>query len=187
MARSKGTLLVEMTPVFRLAGLLGAALVCAAISNAVAGPDRRLDWIRREAPAAAAAAAGASAGSPSSGAPAQAPWTEISGEDAARRRESGAIFFDARRSAEYRSGHIAGARSLSVWEAGLEAGIQKFFAEGHAPGEDIVVYCNGGECEDSHTLAQKLFLAGFDHVSVYKDGFPDWKKRGLPIHEGEQP
>ena len=145
MARSKGTLLVEMTPVFRLGALLGAALVCAAISNAVAGPDRRLDWIRREAPAAPAAAAGASAGSPSSGVPSQAPWTEISGEDAARRRESGAIFFDARRSAEYRTGHIAGARSLSVWEAGLDEGIQKFFAEGHAHGEEIVVNCNGGE------------------------------------------
>jgi rhodanese-related sulfurtransferase len=184
MARPKSALLVEMTPVFRLAALLGAALVCAAVSNAVAGPDRRLDWIRRETPAAPAAG---SASTPSSGAPTQAPWTEISGEDAARRRESGAIFFDARRSAEYRSGHIAGARSLSVWEAGLDEGIQKFFGEGHAPGEDIVVYCNGGECEDSHTLAQKLFLAGFDHVSVYKDGFPDWKKRGLPIHEGEQP
>jgi len=182
-----GTLLVEMTPVLRLAGLLGAALVCAVISNAVAGPDRRLDWIRREAPAPAASASVGSAASPSSGAVTQAPWTEISGEDAARRRESGAIFFDARRSAEYRSGHIAGARSLSVWEAGVEEGIQKFFGEGHAPGEDIVVYCNGGECEDSHTLAQKLFLAGFDHVSVYKDGFPDWKKRGLPIHGGDKP
>ena len=170
------------TGVLRAAALLGAALVCAAVSNALAGPERRLEWIRRE--------AGVTAGAPSASASPAAnnpAWAEISGEEAARRRESGAIFFDARRSNEYRSGHIAGARSLSVWEAGLDEGIQKFFAEGHPPGEDIVVYCNGGECEDSHTLAQKLFLAGFDHVAVYRDGFPDWKRRGLPIHEGEKP
>jgi rhodanese-related sulfurtransferase len=162
--------------VLRAAILLAGALACAAISNAVAGPQRRLDWVRREAPVVAPA-----------GGPSTPAWVEISGEEAARRLESGAIFFDARRSGEYRSGHVAGARSLSVWEAGLEEGIQKFFAEGHPPGEDIVVYCNGGECEDSHTLAQKLFLAGFDHVSVYRDGFPDWKRRGLPIHTGDKP
>jgi rhodanese-related sulfurtransferase len=166
----------------RVAALLAAALVCAAISNAVARPERRLDWVRREAavPPRGPSTEALSAPSPS-------PWVEISGEEAARRRERGAIFFDARRSGEYRSGHIAGARSLSVWEAGLDEGIQRFFAEGHPPGEDIVVYCNGGECEDSHTLAQKLFLAGFDHVSVYRDGFPDWKQRALPIHQGDKP
>ncbi|HYK43131.1 MAG TPA: rhodanese-like domain-containing protein [Thermoanaerobaculia bacterium] len=170
------------TAVSRAAALLGAALVCAAISNALAGPERRLEWIRKE---------GALPGSPPAagapGAPTNPAWVEISGEEAARRLESGAIFFDARRSNEYRGGHIAGARSLSVWEAGLDEGIQKFFAEGHPPAENIVVYCNGGECEDSHTLAQKLFLAGFDHVAVYRDGFPDWKRRGLPVHQGDQP
>jgi rhodanese-related sulfurtransferase len=167
--------------VLRLAALLAAALVCAAISNAVAGPERRLDWLRR------GAAAAVPAPGTSTGAPTAAPWVEISGEEAAKKLQAGAVFFDARRSGEYRGGHIAGARSLSVWEAGLDQGIQRFFAEGHPPGEDIVVYCNGGECEDSHTLAQKLFLAGFDHVSVYRDGFPDWKQRGLPIHEGDKP
>lgn len=169
------------TLVLRAAALLGAALACAAISNALAGPERRLEWIRREAavPPVAPSTSAAPQNNPA--------WVEISGEEAAGRLASGAIFFDARRSNEYRSGHIAGARSLSVWEAGLDDGIQKFFAEGHPPGEDIVVYCNGGECEDSHTLAQKLFLAGFDHVSVYRDGFPDWKRRGLPIREGDKP
>ena len=30
-------------------------------------------------------------------------------------------------------------------------------------------------------------MAGFDNVLVYKDGFPDWEKRGLPGHEGRGP
>jgi rhodanese-related sulfurtransferase len=163
----------------RVAAILGGALVCAWVSNAVAGPERRLDWLRRDAALPGPAL--------STGAPISTPWVEISGEAAAKKLEGGAIFFDARRSGEYRGGHIAGARSLSVWEAGLDEGIQRFFAEGHPAGEDIVVYCNGGECEDSHTLAQRLFLAGFDHVSVYRDGFPDWEQRGLPVHRGERP
>lgn len=182
MAASGRTFGFEMKVALRAGALVGAALACAVISNTVARPDRRLDWFRTDTLAAAVPPVAASAGTAS-----PASWTEISGEDAARRRAAGAIFFDARRSTEYRAGHVAGARSLSVWEAGLDECIRRFFAEGHAPGEDIVVYCNGGECEDSHTLAQKLFLAGFDHVSVYRDGFPDWKKRGLPIHEGNKP
>ena len=36
-------------------------------------------------------------------------------------------------------------------------------------------------------LAQKLFGAGFENVLVYKDGWPDWVKRGGPSHTGPQP
>ena len=65
--------------------------------------------------------------------------------------------------------------------------VKAFFAEGHDPSQPIVVYCSGGECEDSHMLATKLHMAGFDNALVYKDGFPDWQKRGLPVHTGDTP
>ena len=42
----------------------------------------------------------------------------------------------------------------------------------------VVLYCSGGDCEDSHMLAQKLFGAGFNNLLVYRDGWPDWVKRG---------
>ena len=48
----------------------------------------------------------------------------------------------------------------------------------------IVVYCSGGDCEDSHMLSEKLYIVGFDNVLVYKDGYPDWVKRGLPVTKG---
>src|SRR6185369_12472413 len=51
----------------------------------------------------------------------------------------------------------------------------------------IVVYCSGGDCEDSHMLAQKLYGALFNNVYVYKDGFPDWQKRGGAVHTGVEP
>ena len=51
----------------------------------------------------------------------------------------------------------------------------------------IVVYCSGGECEDSHMLAQKLWGVFYSNVLVYKDGFPDWQKRGGAIDTGDRP
>jgi len=40
--------------------------------------------------------------------------------------------------------------------------------------QPIVIYCSGGDCEDSHMLAQKLWGIQFNNVYVYKDGYPDW-------------
>ncbi|MFP5247921.1 MAG: rhodanese-like domain-containing protein [Thermoanaerobaculia bacterium] len=51
----------------------------------------------------------------------------------------------------------------------------------------IVIYCSGGACEDSHMLADKLWGIQFNNVYVYKDGFPDWQKRGGAVRTGAQP
>ena len=171
--------------------------VCAAVSNAVAGPERRLKWIGAYAetspvaapPKAPAPPAGATGGSGRAFEPhPDKPWVEVSGDDVATLHRRGDVpFLDARRTAVYRDGHIAGARPFSVWEADIDDKVKTFFAEGHDPSGAIVVYCSGGDCEDSHTLAQKLYMAGFDNVLVYKDGFPDWEKRGLSMTKGDKP
>jgi rhodanese-related sulfurtransferase len=95
-------------------------------------------------------------------------------------------FLDARRTKVYEEGHVAGARSFAVWESDVD---QKVFALQDEAGKDlpVVLYCSGGECEDSHMLADKLFGAGFVNVLVYKDGWPDWVKRGGPVHAGATP
>jgi rhodanese-related sulfurtransferase len=115
------------------------------------------------------------------------PWVDISGEQAELLHGRGVPFLDARRTSVFREGHIAGARAFSVWEADIDDKLKTFFSEGLDPGGPIVVYCSGGDCEDSHMLAQKLFLIGFDNVLVYRDGFPDWQRRGLPVRTGETP
>jgi rhodanese-related sulfurtransferase len=179
---------------------LVVAIAAAAISNALAGPERRLGWIGHY-------EAGASPGAPvpsppaphlEAGAPSDTgkvfpphpdkAWVEISADDAvalyARRN---VLFLDARRSSVYRDGHIPGARSISVWEADADEKVKALYAEGRDQSAPIVVYCSGGDCEDSHMLGEKLYFVGFDNVLVYKDGFPDWEKRGLPVHKGDQP
>jgi rhodanese-related sulfurtransferase len=117
-------------------------------------------------------------------------YIEIHGDDVEALYKKGALFLDARRTSVYEQGHIPGARPYSVWESDIDEKVNKLFAERSDPREQnlpIVIYCSGGDCEDSHMLAQKLWGIQFNNVYVYKDGFPDWQKRGLPIHTGSAP
>ena len=185
-------------PVKEAAALLALALGCGAISNALAGAERRLPWVGKydqtaarpvspaPAPDGAPAASVLAAGSGFAAHP-DKPWVEITPAEVDQLVSRGATVFDARRSSDYRAGHVAGARSIPIWEDGVDDKVKAFFNEGPDPSAPIVVYCSGGACEDSHMLAQKLYLAGFDAVFVYKDGFPDWQKRGKPVHTGAQP
>ena len=117
-------------------------------------------------------------------------FVEISGEEAAALHAAGALFLDARRTSVYEAGHIAGARSFSVWEADIDEKVNKLFEERSDPADQnkpIVIYCSGGACEDSHMLAQKLWGIQFNNVYVYKDGFPDWQRRNGAQKTGAQP
>lgn len=100
----------------------------------------------------------------------------------------GALFVDARRSAEYRAGHIAGALSVPLWEDGLEArlaDLRDFHAED--PRRVIVLYCGGGSCTDSHDLARRLFALGLPNLRIYTGGHPAWARQGRPVAKGAQP
>jgi rhodanese-related sulfurtransferase len=117
-------------------------------------------------------------------------YVEISGDEAAALHASGTLFLDARRTSVYEDGHIAGARTYSVWESDIDDKVNKLFEERPDPAEQnkpIVIYCSGGACEDSHMLAQKLWGIQFNNVYVYKDGFPDWQKRGGTVRTGANP
>jgi rhodanese-related sulfurtransferase len=192
-----------MTPrppsVLRQGLLLAAlALAAAAVSNLMASPQRRLAWVGEypdalkvpERPAAPAAGQVAPAD------PAAAiadktfpphpdkPWADITGEDALLLHSRGALFLDARRSKVFEEGHIRGARSFPVWEADIDARVKSLYDEGLDQSAPVVVYCSGGNCEDSHMLAQRLYMVGFDNVLVYSGGFPDWEERKAPVEKG---
>ncbi|MFI5197870.1 MAG: rhodanese-like domain-containing protein [Thermoanaerobaculia bacterium] len=106
------------------------------------------------------------------------PFVEISGDDVAWLSARGALILDARRTKDYEGGHIALARSFPVWESDIDARVTALVGEGRDGAIPVVLYCSGGDCEDSHMLAQKLFGAGFNNLLVYRDGWPDWQKRG---------
>lgn len=118
------------------------------------------------------------------------PYIEIAGDDVAWLHRNGALFLDARRTTVYEQGHIAGARPFSVWESDIDEKVNNLFGERSDPRDQdkpIVVYCSGGDCEDSHMLSQKLWGLQFNNVYVYKDGYPDWQKRGGAVQAGATP
>lgn len=113
------------------------------------------------------------------------PFVEITGEAAVWLHANGALFIDARRSKEFVQGHVSEARSFPVWEAEVvKERVEGLVAEGRDLSLPVVLYCSGGDCEDSHMLAQTLFGAGFENLLVYRDGFPDWVKRGGAVRTG---
>jgi rhodanese-related sulfurtransferase len=143
--------------------------------------------------AAPGSAAGAASVPAAAGSFAPHPYkasVEISTGEAESLFRQGRLFLDARRTTVYADGHISGARSFPVWESDIADRVKAFYEEGgggpdqNAP---IVIYCSGGDCEDSHMLAEKLYMVGFNALFVYKDGFPGWQKRGLPIIRGPKP
>ncbi len=182
--------------------IVAAAALCAAISNGFASPTRRLPWIGRypnalkvPAPSEAAAPTPPASATPAPAAPAPAaakdhpphpdrPWVDITGDEAVALHSRGVPFLDARRTAVYGQGHVAGARSFPIWEATVDEGIKKLFDEGYDVNAPLVVYCSGGDCEDSHMLAERLHGYGFNNALVYTGGFPDWEKRGMPVEKG---
>ncbi|MGZ5466978.1 MAG: rhodanese-like domain-containing protein, partial [Thermoanaerobaculia bacterium] len=112
---------------------------------------------------------------------------EINHAEAAHLHSRGALFLDARRTSIFEEGHIAGSRPFSVWESDIDDKVMKLFEERGEPEQQlqpIVIYCSGGACEDSHMLADKLWGIQFNNVYVYKDGFPDWQKRGGAVRTG---
>jgi len=93
------------------------------------------------------------------------------------------VFIDARDDQHYAAGHIPGA-----WQ------FHHYRAENYLPSilpvcmtaSQIVVYCSGGECEDSEFAAVMLRDAGVprETLFVYAGGIIEWKANGLPVETG---
>lgn len=103
--------------------------------------------------------------------------------DDPRRAQEVWVFVDARNEAHFAEGHVPGAYLFD-----------RYYPEKHLPlvlpacqqAERILVYCNGGECEDSELAAAALVEAGVpgDRVEVYLGGYTDWGRRRNPVESG---
>ena len=100
--------------------------------------------------------------------------------------ESIVAFVDARVRDQYEEGHIPGALWLYHYESGdlidaLRPQLEMAFF--------IIVYCNGGDCEDSLYLAADLgSLYGLppENIYVYEGGLNEWKEREMPVVTGSE-
>ncbi len=93
-----------------------------------------------------------------------------------RMRHGDVIVLDVRPCAEYTAGHIAGARSLPVSE--LRRRLRSLPAD-----TEIVAYCRGPYCVYADDAVRQLREEGL-HATRLQDGFPEWKKAGLPVAVG---
>jgi rhodanese-related sulfurtransferase len=101
-----------------------------------------------------------------------------------RREQDGIIFIDARNDEHYRAGHIPGAYEFDHYHP------ENYLAS-VAPvcltAEQIVFYCNGGECDDSLQAAVMLrdgIPIPKEKLFVYGGGITEWAANGLPIEQG---
>jgi rhodanese-related sulfurtransferase len=78
--------------------------------------------------------------------------------------------------AHYASGHIPGAVHLPL--DGFEGAAASALPDRDA---DVVVYCSGPTCRNSHLAAEKLAALGYRSVRVFAGGKAEWKDAGLPL------
>lgn len=96
----------------------------------------------------------------------------------------GALFVDAREPEEFAVARIPGAVNLPFDTAVTDPVRLEKLDTGGRP---IIVYCGGGTCEVSKTLAFSLIQAGHSKVLVYMGGFPEWESSGNAVEKGSAP
>ncbi len=95
------------------------------------------------------------------------------------------VFLDARPPEEYKEGHIPGA--LNFYADDFDKFAPQVLPQLPDKGQEMVAYCHGSTCELSIALAHRLQDIGYTNVKVFFGGWPQWKKSGYPIRQGENP
>jgi rhodanese-related sulfurtransferase len=94
-----------------------------------------------------------------------------------RLRRGDLIVLDVRPEAEYRAGHIPGARSLPYTELRRRL-------RGLPKDTEIVAYCRGPYCVYADDAVRELGRRGY-RARRLQDGFPEWKEAGFPVAVGD--
>jgi rhodanese-related sulfurtransferase/DNA-binding transcriptional ArsR family regulator len=96
---------------------------------------------------------------------------------ATRLHDGAVVVLDVRPAAEYGAGHIAGARSLPIGE--LRKHLKALPADAQ-----VVAYCRGPYCVYADDAVRELGRKGFKAARL-EDGYPEWKRAGLPTAVGD--
>lgn len=93
----------------------------------------------------------------------------------ARLKAGETIVLDVRPLVEFEAGHIPGARSVPIGELRRLRSLSKDI--------EIIAYCRGPYCVYADDAVRQLRRRGFK-ARRFEDGFPEWKRAGLPIAVG---
>lgn len=97
-------------------------------------------------------------------------------ELAARLKDGTVLVLDVRPVQEFSVGHIRGARSVPIAELRRQL-------KALPTGTDVVAYCRGPYCVFADDAVRELSRQGFTARRL-EDGFPEWKRAGLPVATG---
>ena len=102
---------------------------------------------------------------------------QVSAAELADRLSRGqVVVLDVRPEAEYRAGHIAGARSTPVEE--LDSKVGELTRDG-----EVIAYCRGPYCVYADDAVRFLRARGLEARRL-DVGFPEWRRAGLPVVAG---
>jgi rhodanese-related sulfurtransferase len=97
-------------------------------------------------------------------------------ELAARLKRGEVMVLDVRPAAEFEAGHIRGARSMPITE--LRRQLRAL-----PKSTEVVAYCRGPYCVYADDAVRELIRKGYKARRLI-DGFPEWKRAGLPVEQG---
>jgi rhodanese-related sulfurtransferase len=96
----------------------------------------------------------------------------------------GLLFIDSRSRDEFAAGHIPGALAVpldNVQRAGkTEAGPGPVERIEFPGARTLVVYCEGGDCQTSISLAKIIHDRGYKDIRIFAGGWAEWSAAGLP-------
>lgn len=98
------------------------------------------------------------------------------------------VFIDARHDADaYAAGHIPSAIRLSAdMFDDLDPVAEEFYI--NTPQDTrLVIYCGGGDCDESINTASRLTDRGFTVYHIFKGGWQEWSAGRGPVVTGEEP
>jgi len=111
----------------------------------------------------------------------------VAADDVVKLQAAGAAVIDTRVASEYAEGHIKGAVSVPYREKSdkavtFDASQDEFNLSKLPAAKDaaIVMYCNGPECWKSFKASTAAIKGGYTNIYWYREGFPNWKSKGLP-------
>ncbi len=95
------------------------------------------------------------------------------------------VFVDARNDRSYREGHVPGAYPFDRFHP------ERYLSEllpACANARSVVIYCDGGDCEESEFAALALVEAGVPgaNLLIFAGGWTEWSANGLLVEVGER-
>ena len=95
------------------------------------------------------------------------------------------VSVDGRSEDDFAEGHIPGAIRCFPYE--IEKCIDKVLARANGA-DKVIVYCGGGDCEDSIFMCRELVDAGVpsEAIHLYAGGWKEWSARNEPMKSGAE-